>query len=43
MKIRNVKFDQEQANENLSIILNPEETQQEKNQRIKEEVLENIK
>ncbi len=43
MKIRDVKFNQEQANENLSVILNPEETQKEKNQRIKEEVLESIK
>ncbi len=39
MKIRNIKYDEKQASENISKLLNPVETQQEKNERIKQEVL----
>ena len=41
MKI-NTDYNTEQANKDLSLILNPEETQEERNERIKKEVLNGV-
>lgn len=38
----NTDYNTEQANEDLSFILNPKETQKEKNERIKKEVLKGV-